>query len=215
MKRTTFEFLNKKCLFLCIIVLNLITTRCEQRIHIVFMCFYFSLPRKIFNTVFNPITFIMTCFLVKRDSSPLREKFHKYLPIILHRTLLYLPFSQLKGRWRRVGCKIIGNCGNFQFLAFQLSWCTFHIASWIWCTAGHTKVSLLTWRRWFSGLLQNKADCLKGAKQKENGRQFFEEKLNITGNSPTAQRTTVGKKWKVGDLVREPFFRQNLETQPK
>lgn len=64
-------------------------------------------------------------------------------------------------------------------------------------------------------MLQNKADCLKGAKQKENGRQFFEEKLNITGNSPTAQRTTVGKKWKVGDLVREPFFRQNLETQPK
>ena len=108
MKRTTFEFLNKKCLFLCIIVINLIPTRCEQRIHIVFMCFYFSLPRKIFNIVFNPITFIMTCFLVKRDSSPLREKFHKYLPIILHRTLLYLPFSQLKGRWRRAGCKIIG-----------------------------------------------------------------------------------------------------------
>ena len=154
----------------------------------------------------------MTCFLVKRDLSPLWEDFHKYLPIILHRTLLYLPFSQLKGRWRRVGCKIIGNCGNFQFLAFQLSWCTFHIASWIWCTAGHTKVSLLTWRRWFSGLLQNKADCLKGAKQKEKGRQFFEEKLNITGNSPTAQRTTVGKSGKLGTWFTSLFQAKSGNT---
>lgn len=54
-------------------------------------------------------------------------------------------------------------------------------------------------------MLQNKADCLKGAKQKENGRQFVEEKLNSTGHSHTAQRTTVGKKWKVTDLVHEPF----------
>ena len=46
---------------------------------------------------------------------------------------------------------------------------------------------------------------MKGAKQKENVRQFFEEKLNSTGHSHTAQRTIVGKKWKVRDLVHEPF----------
>ena len=53
---------------------------------------------------------------------------------------------------------------------------------------------------------------MKGAKQKENGRQFFEEKLNITGNSPTAQRTTVGKSGKLGTWFTSLFQAKSGNT---